>query len=181
MRSLLPGSIKASSRGLRARMRPNSVASVGDVAGWLTSGLFSWRLLPLPPAFRQIPDERGGFGPFYPIPSGNPLVAGVKHGNCVEARHQRAIERADRGYEVRMITGFQQCRDRGVDGGILCAHVVARALRVGGLAAPIKRLLVAGRQRLVPAVLDHIELITQPALVELHGIDRAHLGLDAGA
>src|SRR6201995_780833 len=121
MRSLLPGSIKASSRGLRARMRPNSVASVGDVAGWLTSGLFSWRLLPLAPAFRQIPAQRGGFGPFYPIPSGNPLVAGVKHGNCVEAGHQRAIERTNRRHEPRMVTGFEQCRYHGVDGGILRA------------------------------------------------------------
>src|ERR1700755_2320832 len=116
-------------------MRPNSVSSVGDIAVWLT--LFPWRVRPLPPALRQISDQRRGFGPFYPIPSGNPLVASVKHGNCVEARHQRATERADRRHDVLMITGFQQGRDHGVDGGILDAHVVARALRVRCLTAPI--------------------------------------------
>lgn len=52
---------------------------------------------------------------------------------------------------------------------------------VGGLGTPVERLLIAGRQRLIPAILDHVELIAEPALVELHGIDRADPRLDAGA
>ena len=80
-----------------------------------------------------------------------------------------------------MLARLQHGRDQGVNGGIFCAHVVSRALVIRGLASPIERLLVARRQRLVPAILDHVEFEPQPALIELDGIDRADRSFDAGA
>ena len=80
-----------------------------------------------------------------------------------------------------MFARFQQGRDQGVDGGVFRAHVVPRALTVRRLAAPVERLLVARRQGLIPAVPDHVEIETEPALIELDGVDRAHRRLDAGA
>ena len=80
-----------------------------------------------------------------------------------------------------MLTRLQQCRDQDVDSGVFCAHVISRALNVRGFASPIERLFVAGRQRLVPPVLDHVEVETEPALIELNRIDRAHRRLDPRA
>ena len=136
---------------------------------------------PLPPGFREISGQGGGLRPFYPIPARDPLLLNVKHRNSVEARHQGPVQRPHRRDESGMLARLQHGRDHGVDGGVLGAHVVSRALIVRGLAAPIERLLVARRQRLIPAVLDHVEIETEPALIELNGIDRAHRRLDAGA
>src|SRR5260370_16964918 len=78
-----------------------------------------------------------------------------------------------------MLARLQYCRDQGVDGGVFRPHIVSRALMVRSLASPIERLLVARRQRLIPAVLDHVELEAEPALIELNGVARAHRRLHA--
>src|ERR1035437_791228 len=71
-----------------------------------------------------------------------------------------------------MLARLQYCRDQGVDGGVFCAHIVSRALMVRSLASPIERLLVTRRQRLIPAVLDHVEIEAEAALIELHCVNR---------
>src|SRR5690349_6636795 len=63
----------------------------------------------LPPALRQVADQRGLPWAFYPIPSGDPLVAEVKHRNSVEAGHQGAVERAHRRDERGVVAGTEQC------------------------------------------------------------------------
>src|SRR5207237_9413949 len=67
------------------------------------------------------------------------------------------------------------------EGRVLGTHIVARPLHAGSLADPVKRLLVAWRERLIPTAGDHVEIKGEPALIELHGIDHPHRGLDAGA
>src|SRR5256885_2752234 len=201
MRCLLRGSTSASASGCRARFRLNNVSSVGEAVGWVTvllwlchEGCTTWqghfwqvhlasslRFRLLPPGFRQIARQRGRRRLFYPIPSRYPLLLHVNNGDSVEARHQDAVERPDRGDEGRLLARLEQRRDQDVDGGLLRSHVIPRAGNVGGLAAKVEGLLVAGGQRLIPAVLQHVELVAEPALVELHGIDRAHADLDAGA
>src|SRR6185312_4782017 len=61
----------------------------------------------LPPAFRQVTDQGGVLGPFYPIPSRKPLVGDAKDGNSIETRHQCAVEGTDRGYETGLAAGAQ--------------------------------------------------------------------------
>src|SRR6478736_893340 len=191
MRCLFGGSTSASASGCRARLRLNSVSSVGEAVGWVTAllrlcqglGRFagSLRFRLLPPGFRQVARQRGGGRMFYPIPPRNPLLLHVKDGDSVEARNQGAVERPHRRDEGRPLARLQQHRNQGVDGRLLRPHVVPRTGSVGGLAAKVEGLLVAGGQRLIPAVLQHVELVAEPALVELHGVDRANAGLDAGA
>ena len=109
------------------------------------------------------------------------MLLHVKNGDSVEARHQGTVERPHRGYEGRPLARLEQHRNHGVDGRLLRPHVIPRAGNVGGLAAKVEGLLVAGGQRLIPAVLQHVELVAEPTLIELHGIDRANADLDAGA
>ncbi len=109
------------------------------------------------------------------------MLSGIKQRDSVEAGHQGPVERTNRRHEGGVLAGLQHGGDQGVDGGVLGAHVVAGALDVGGLASPVERLLVARRQRLIPAVLDHVEIESKPALIELHGIDHAHRRLDTRA
>src|SRR5712671_5095023 len=131
MRCLLSGSSSASASGCRARIRRNSPSSVGEGLVWITASLWLWTRL-LPPGFREIPRQGGGYRPFYPIPACDPLLADVKKRNRIETRHQGAVKRPHRRDESGMLARPQQCRDQDVDGGILCAHVVSRALNVRG-------------------------------------------------
>src|SRR5258707_14796538 len=147
-RCLLAGSSSASASGFRARIRRNSPSSVGEALVTESLGL---RLRLLPPGLREIPGQGGSCWPFYPIPAPDPFLSDVKQRDSVEARHQDPVKRARRRNERRMLARLQHGRDQGVDGGIFCAHVVSRALVIRGLASPIERLLVARRQRLVPA------------------------------
>ena len=80
-----------------------------------------------------------------------------------------------------MLARLQHGRYHCVDGRVFGAHVIARALKFGGLAAPVKGLFISRRERLVPAVLDHVKIESKLALVELNGIDRSHRGLDPRA
>src|SRR5262245_18824539 len=192
MRGLLKGSSSAKAFGCRARMRWKRTSRVGEALGWVTefgciASLASFlriglRLIRLPPpGFRQIARQRYGRRPFYPIPSGDPLLRHVKQGDSVEARHQDAVERPHRRDEGRPLPRLQDRRDQRINRGLLGAHVIACAGNIGGFRAPVEGLLIAGRERLIPAVLDHVELVTKPALVELHRIDGADAHLDAGA
>src|SRR5262249_31902744 len=56
----------------------------------------------------------------------------------------------------------------------------AGALLVGSFRAPIEGLLVARRQGLLPAVLDHVVVEGDSALIILHGVDHANVRRDAG-
>src|SRR5260370_984257 len=180
-----PGAVSAIASGCRAKTRLNNPSSVGEAVGWVTASTsvasFRLRVRLLPPRFRQVARQRRGCRPFYPIPAREPLLLHVKQRDSVEARHQGPVQRPYRRNEGRPLARFQQGRDQGVDRGVLGAHVIPGARDIGGLAAPIERLLVAGRQRLVPAVLEHVEFVAEPALIELDGVDRAHADLDAGA
>src|SRR6202035_1712057 len=163
-RGLSSGSTSAKASGLRARIRLNRTSSVGDVLVWITGSLrlssLRSRVRPLPPGFREIPRQGGGLWPFYPIPAGDPLLLRIKQRDSVEARDQGTVERANRRDESRTLARLQERRDHGVDRRILGAHIVARALDVRGAAAPIEILLVTRRQRLIPAIPDHVEIIT---------------------
>src|SRR6201996_6342810 len=174
-RGLLTGSISASASGWRASTRRNNPSSVGDGVFWITGRNSSgWRCRSLPPGLREIARQRDGRWPFYPIPPRDPLLPDVKNGNHVKSRYQGAVERPHRRYEIRPLPRRQQRLDHGVDRGIPGAHVIARTLAVGGAAAPIDPLLVARRQRLVEAERDHVEVESEPALIELHAVDGPH-------
>src|ERR1700676_2230692 len=137
MRGLFKGSTSASASGCRARTRRNSPSSVGVALVWITGSL-RLRVRPVPPGFRKIPRQGGGTWPFYPIPARYPLLLNVKQRNCVETGHQGAVERAYRRDEIGMLACLQHGRDQGVDRGVLGAHIVPRALEIGGLASPIE-------------------------------------------
>src|ERR1700686_2258578 len=139
-RCLLRGSSSAGASGFRARMRRNNPSSVGET---LVTGSLWLRLRPFPPGFREIPGQGASCRPFYPIPARDPLLPDVKQRDSVKARHQDPVQRAHRRGECGMLARLQHRRDQSVDGRIFGAHVVSRALIVGGLAAPIERLLVA--------------------------------------
>src|SRR5438067_8153232 len=61
------------------------------------------------------------------------------------------------------------------------SHIIAGALGLGGSRTPVECLLVTWRQRLVPSVLYHVEIVGQAAPFILHRIDDTHLCRDAGA
>src|SRR5664279_3854254 len=137
IRCLSKGSSSAGASGLRARIRRNNPSSVGVALTWF-KGSFRLSVRLLPPGFREIARQSSGTWPFYPIPACDPLLLNVKQGNSVEARHEGPVQRPHRGDESRMLAGFQRGRDHDVDGGVLGAHIVPRALKVRGLAAPIE-------------------------------------------
>src|SRR5436309_11110540 len=169
-RCLLMGSSSASASGFRASIRRNNTSSVGDAAVWITESL-RFLVRPSPPSFREIAGQRSGIWLFYHIPACDPLLLNTKHRNCVKPRHEDPVQRPHRRNKIRMLAPLQHGRDHCVDGRVPDAHVIARALEFGGLAPPIKRLLVSRRQRLVPAILDHVKIESKLALVELNGID----------
>src|SRR5258707_6296840 len=177
MRCLFWGSRNASASGCRARTRRNNPSSVGDALFWIT-GSFRSRFRLLPPGLGEISRQGGGTWPFYPIPARDPLLSCIKQRDSVEARHQGPVERTHRRNEGGMLARLQHRRDQVVDGGVVGAHIVSRAQGICSSASPIEELLVAGRQRLIPAILDHVEIEAEPALIELNGVDRAHRGLD---
>src|SRR3984957_1122378 len=195
MGCFLGGSSNASASGCRARIRRNSPSSVGDMLVWITRSLRLQELglqelglnepgltdRPLPPRFREISGQGGSLRPFYPIPSGDPLLLNVKYRDSVEARHQGPVQRTHRRNKRGMFPRRQHGRDHGIDGRVFGAHVVSRTLIIRSLAAPIKELFIARRQRLIQAILDHVEIETEAALIELNGIDRAHRRRDTRA
>src|SRR3982074_2443937 len=129
MRCLFRGSTSASASGCRARIRRNSPSSVGVALVWITGSL-RLRVRQGPPGFGKIPRQGGGTWPFYPIPARYPLLLNVKQRNCVETRHQGAVERAHRRDEGGMLACLQHGRDQGVDRGVLGAHIVPRAQEI---------------------------------------------------
>src|SRR3984957_1082911 len=180
MRVLLEGSNSASRSGCRARIRLNNPSSVGEGLVWVTAS-FRLQVRLLPPRFREIPAQRGGLRPFYPIPARDPLFPDVKQRNSVETGHQGTVEGANGGDESVLSARIEQGCDHGVDGGVFSAHIVARARDIRRSTAPIEPLFVARRQRLIQAVWNHVELVGEAALVVLNGIDRTYRGLDARA
>ena len=94
----------------------------------------------------------------------------------------------------RWVVGYDGRGHRLIDNGVVVLeddrviHVgrafegaVDRTVDAGRFGTPVEMLLIAGRERLIPAVLDHVEFVSEPALVELHGIDSSDARLDAGA
>ena len=61
-----------------------------------------------------------------------------------------------------------------MEGRALDPHVIAAAVLIGGGRAPIEGLLIAGRERFIPAVLNHVEIERDPPCLELDRIDQAH-------
>ena len=98
----------------------------------------------------------------------------MKQRHRVNPGDQHAVERARRRDRVGALVRCDQRGDHGVHRGTFDPHVVAAAVLVGGGGAPVERLLVSGRERLVPAALDHVEIKGDAAHLELHGVDRAH-------
>ncbi len=113
-------------------------------------------------------------------PARHPLLRREIQWHHIESRQQHAVERAGGGDEVVAAGGAEHLGDHGVDRRRFDAHVVAAALLVGRRRAPIEQLLVAGRQRLLPAVIHHVEIEADAAALELRGVDAAYLGADAG-
>ena len=75
-----------------------------------------------------------------------------------------AVERAHRGNEI--VAARAPAASAAIMAsiaGLLDAHIVSGAVGVGGGAAPVEGLLVAGRERLVPAILDHVEIVGESA------------------
>src|SRR5690349_16304397 len=180
MRFLLMGSIRANASGLRPNMRRNNTSSVGDTLVWITASL---RLLlrPRPPGLREISRQRSSLWPFYTIPARDPLLLDAKHWNRIKAGHQDAVQCPHGRNRGGVLASLKHGRDQDVDRRIAHPHVVSRPLNSGGLAAPVKRLLIAWRKRLIPPVLDHVEIETELALIELNRVHRAYRGIDAGA
>src|ERR1700722_20575818 len=107
MRVLLEGSNSASRSGCRARIRRNNPSSVGEGLVWVTASCrLQVRLLP--PRFREIPAQRGGLRPFYPIPARDPLFPDVKQRNTVETGHQGTVEDGDVGDECLLFGSTAQ-------------------------------------------------------------------------
>src|SRR5262245_42955608 len=135
----------------------------------------------LPPRFRQIAEQRRLGGMRDSRPTRHPLRGWEIKRHDIKAGKQYSIERASGGNEI--IAG---CRpEHGADHGVDCfrpdPHVIATALLIGGGGPPIEQLLVAGRQRLLPAVFDHVEIESDAAAFVLSGVDVAYAGLDAAA
>src|SRR5207302_4010372 len=57
----------------------------------------------------------------------------------------------------------------------------AAAVAVGGRRTPVERLLVAGRERLIPAAVQHIEIKADAPRFILHRVGQAHIDSDPGA
>ena len=58
-------------------------------------------------------------------------------------------------------------------------HIVAAALLIGCRRTPVEQLLVAGRERLLPAVLHHVEIKANATALELGCVDGPYSCLDA--
>src|SRR5215510_4098259 len=182
--SRLGGSTSAISAGRRFaawRSIPSSVARppMRLVAGAprgssRITGRASWSVGLAPPSFGQIAVERGLFRPRDRVPAGDPLRRKMEQRDHVEAGDQHAVERAHGGDEVVAAFCLEEGCDHGIDGGALDAHIVAGAGQVGGLRAPIESLLVARRQRLFPAVLDHVEIVGESSTFVLYRIHNPH-------
>src|SRR6516164_7383653 len=136
----------------------------------------SWRLRLAPPGFGKITIERGRRRSADRGPTRDPLGRKIKQRDDVETGDEHAIERAHCGDEIAAVLRFQERGDHRIDGRTLDAHVIARAGLVGGGRPPIEGLLVAGRQRLVPAVLDHVEIVAEAPAFVLNRVDHTHAG-----
>ena len=97
----------------------------------------------------------------------------------VIAGQEHAVERAHGGDE--MIAGVR--REQGIDHGIhrlpIDAGIIEGPLGAGGLAAPAEGLLIAGRQRCRPEILDHVEVVGLLAPLILGGVNLADSGVDS--
>ena len=78
-----------------------------------------------------------------------------------------------------MVARLQHVGDHRINGRVLGPHVVSRPLILRRFASPVKILLVARRKRLVPAVLDHVEVEAEAALVEQDRVNGADRCFDA--
>src|ERR1700738_75595 len=139
----------------------------------------SWVLGLAPPSLGEVAIERGRHRTADSCPSGNPLLRQVEQWDGIEPGDQKTSERPPCRHKIGPRLRLQQCGYHGVDRCTLDAHVIAGARLIGGSRAPIKRLLIAGRQRLLPAVLDHVEVVIDAPRFELNRIDDTHARCDA--
>src|SRR5262249_8722805 len=113
------------------------------------------------------------------VPISEPLLWQIEQRHDIVAREKEAVERSHRGVEPVAVLRFEQGLDHGVDAGALYPCVVERAVSHRSVASPAESLLVAGRQRHRPIVLDHVEVIVQLAPLKLSRVDLADLRVDA--
>ena len=113
--------------------------------------------------------------------SAPPIVRAENREARRKSRKQDTVEGAGSGDKIIPVGCAEHRGNHGVDRLGFDAHVVSAALLIGGSRSPIEKLLVAGRQRLLPAIVDHVEVEADAASFKLRGIDRAHPRFDAGA
>src|SRR5258708_36605869 len=101
-------------------------------------------------------------------PSRYPLGRQMVERNDVDTRHQHTIKRPYGGDEGAALARVQESADHGIRCNAARTHVIAGAGSIGRSRAPIERLLIAWRQRLVPAALDHVEIEIDATLFVLH-------------
>ena len=162
------GSVSARACGRRTPARRKRSSRVSDAIR--VFGLVEDHALP--PRLRQKPNKRGRRGMGNSRPARHPLHRREIERNDVQARQQdRSSARVAATKSSRLRRGRQHRRNHGVDRLRFDAHVVAAALRIRGRRAPIEILFVAGRERLLPAILHHVEIETDAAALELGGVD----------
>src|SRR5499427_10411619 len=140
----------------------------------------SWRLRLAPPGFGKITIERGRRRSADRGPTRDPLGRKIKQRDDIETGDEHAVERAHRGDEIAAVFRLQERADHRIDGRTLDAHVIAGPGLIGGGRPPIEGLLVAGRQRLVPTILDHVEIVGETPPFILNRIDHAHARRNPG-
>src|SRR5512143_596105 len=99
----------------------------------------------------------------------------------IHARQKHAIKCARGGDKIWAARGIEHRGNHGIDRLRFDPHVVAASLLIGSRRAPIEQLLVARRQRLLPTVVDHIEIKANAAAFELRGVHGTNARLYAGA
>ena len=113
-------------------------------------------------------------------PARHPLDGREVKRNHVEARQENAVERSRRSNEVLPCRGAEHRCDHRIDRLRFDPHVVAAALLIGCRRAPIEQLLVAGRERLLPSVLDHVEVESDAASFILGRVDGTDARFNSG-
>src|SRR5215470_7504193 len=161
-------------RGLLTARQQNPIVRGAMRRCQVTENDVSWRLRLAPPGFGKITVERGRRRSCDRRPTRDPLGRKIKQRDDVETGNEHPVERAHCGDEIAAIFRFQQRGDHSIDGRTLDAHVIAGPGLVGGGRPPIEGLLVAGRQRLVPTVLDHFEIVGETPPFILNRIDQAY-------
>ena len=94
--------------------------------------------------------------------------------NDVVPPQQHPVESAGAGDQAAAVRGGGDQVHERVHRGILNAGEVAAANALGGFRSPIVTLLVARRERHVPGLEDHVEIVILNAVLVLGAVHRTH-------